>query len=142
MTSSRPHQKPRPNADHALTISALAAQCGISVHALRFYERSGILNPVSRDARGHRRYRPADVLWLAFVMRLKQTGMPLTQIRHYAALRAAGDATLAARLDLLQAHRQRLTAQIAALTANADALDSKIATYIELLDNPKPRKQP
>lgn len=119
--------------NNAISIGELARQSGLSTHALRFYEAQGILQPVGRTASGHRQYRHADVLWLAFVLRLKQTGMPLAEIRQYAALRAAGEETLEARLAMLKRHRERLAAEIEALSNCAGVLDEKISTYRAML---------
>lgn len=106
---------------------------GVSPHTLRYYEAEGILRPVSRGSNGHRRYRPEDLRWLEFVLRLKQTGMPLADIKAYAALRERGDETLQARLAMLQHHRQRLVTWIDELTSCADALDDKIRIYGEMI---------
>lgn len=122
-----------------LSIGELARQCGLSTHTLRYYESEGVLRPALRAPNGHRRYREEDVQWIAFVLRLKQTGMPLQEIRHYADLRAEGDRTLQERLALLSQHRERLAQQLAALSASADALDAKLALYhrqIEALQPP------
>ncbi len=120
-------------ANPLLSIGALAAQSGLSTHTLRYYEQAGVLKPAARAPNGHRRYRADDLAWLAFVMRLKDTGMPLVEIRHYAQLRAKGDATTAARLALLEAHRARLAARMAALAQSQAALDQKIGWYREVL---------
>lgn len=116
-----------------LSIGALAAQSGLSTHTLRYYEQAGVLQPAARAPNGHRRYRADDLAWLAFVMRLKDTGMPLAEIRRYAQLRAKGDPTLAARLALLEAHRAQLAARMAALAQSQAALDQKIGWYREVL---------
>lgn len=121
-----------------LSIGELARQCELSTHTLRYYESAGVLRPALRAANGHRRYREDDVQWLAFVLRLKQTGMPLQDIRHYAELRAQGDSTLGHRLAMLAQHRERLARQLLALSASADALDAKMDLYrahIEALQN-------
>jgi len=117
----------------AISIGTLSRLSGISAHTLRFYEKQGILKPVGRADNGHRRYRRQDLLWLAFVVRLKRTGMPLAQIREYADLRADGDDTLGARLAMLERHRERLAANIDELTACAGALEDKIATYRRMI---------
>jgi DNA-binding transcriptional MerR regulator len=116
-----------------LSIGALARRSGVSAHTLRYYEASGILLPVTRSPSGHRRYRSSDVAWLAFVLRLKATGMPLAQIQAYAALRAAGEGTNADRMAMLQLHRHRLATTIAELSTAAKLLDEKILTYQEAL---------
>ena len=112
-----------------LTIGDLSRLCGVSAHTLRFYEAEGILLPAARAPNGHRRYRQDDVRWLEFVLRLKVTGMPLAEIRAYAELRLRGDGTLAARLEMLKRHRERLARQIDMLTQSSRALDEKIDIY-------------
>jgi DNA-binding transcriptional MerR regulator len=102
---------------------------GLSAHTLRYYEKLGVLKPAERAASGHRQYRADAVAWLEFVLRLKVTGMPLTEIRQYAALRDRGDATLESRLNMLETHRLRLLSNIAELAENLDALDVKVKTY-------------
>lgn len=116
-----------------LSIGELSRLSGVSPHTLRFYESEGILKPAGRGANGHRRYRNDDVLWLEFVLRLKLTGMPLAEIREYSALRAEGDTTLQIRLSMLELHRKRLATMIEELSTCAEALDSKIHVYIEML---------
>jgi DNA-binding transcriptional MerR regulator len=46
----------------ALSIAEAAEASGLSVHTLRYYERTGLLEPVHRNGSGHRRYRAADEL--------------------------------------------------------------------------------
>jgi DNA-binding transcriptional MerR regulator len=128
-----------------LSIGDLAHQCGLSTHALRFYEAQGILQPARRAANGHRRYGIADVQWVAFVLRLKETGMPLADIRHYAELRTQGDRSLQARVELLHLHRDRLDRKMAELSDCAAALDTKMQTYRRLITastRPSQRKSP
>jgi DNA-binding transcriptional MerR regulator len=115
--------------NNTMSIGELAIASGLSTHTLRYYEKLGVLKPADRAASGHRQYRADAVAWLDFVLRLKITGMPLAEIRHYAELRTAGDATLQSRLTMLENHRQRLVNTIAALAENLTALDSKLQTY-------------
>lgn len=114
---------------NVITIGELARRSGLSATTIRFYEAAQVLRPAGRAPNGHRRYREEDVLWLEFVLRLKLTGMPLSEIRQYAALRAEGDPTLQQRLALLELHRQRLVAKMNELSDCAAALDTKIRTY-------------
>jgi DNA-binding transcriptional MerR regulator len=128
--------------DNFLSIGELSNLTGLTAHTLRFYESAGILLPIARGANGHRRYRSDDVLWLAFVLRLKRTGMPLAEIRQYAQLRTDGETSLSARLAMLELHRERLAAKMAELSDCADALDDKIRTYRKMIATAKaPRKR-
>lgn len=116
-----------------LSISELARASGVSTHTLRYYEAQGILRPAARTPAGHRRYARDDVAWLAFVLRLKETGMPLADIAQYALLRAQGETTLSSRLSMLERHRQRLQLTLHALMTSAQALDDKIRTYEQMI---------
>jgi len=112
-----------------LTIGQVAELIGVSTHTLRYYEQAGLLRAISRTAAGHRLYAPADLDWLAFVMRLKATGMPIAQMQQFAALRAEGESTFGARRRLLVAHRDAVRVHIAELQASLDAIGDKIAYY-------------
>ena len=76
--------------EHAMTIAEAAEASGLSVHTLRYYERTGLLEPVSRNGSGHRRYRAADLERIAFLTKLRATGMPIRDVRRYAELLNAG----------------------------------------------------
>ncbi|RQR28456.1 MerR family transcriptional regulator [Burkholderia sp. Bp9143] len=119
----------RSSAAGPLTIGQVAELTGVSTHTLRYYEQAGLLRAISRTAAGHRLYAPADLDWLAFVMRLKATGMPIAQMQQFAALRAQGESTFGARRRLLAAHRDAVRAHIAELRASLDAIGDKIAYY-------------
>lgn len=88
--------------EKAFTIQEVVARTGLSVHALRYYERAGLLPPVDRAASGHRRYTADDLNWITFLLRLRATGMSIRQMRAYADLRRQGSATASARLALLE----------------------------------------
>ncbi|MEB2605090.1 MerR family transcriptional regulator [Burkholderia cenocepacia] len=119
----------QPSAAGPLTIGQVAELTGVSTHTLRYYEQAGLLRAISRTAAGHRLYAPADLDWLAFVMRLKATGMPIAQMQAFAVLREQGESTFGARRDLLVAHRDAARAHIAELQASLDAIGDKIAYY-------------
>jgi DNA-binding transcriptional MerR regulator len=101
-------------AEPALTIAEAAEVTGLSAHTLRYYERAGLLEPVGRNRSGHRRYRKAHLERITFLQRLRATGMPIREVRRYAELMQAGEATNAARLALLEAHRDDVLAELEA----------------------------
>ena len=115
--------------DAHLTVAQMSAATGVSAHTLRYYERAELIRPVARNAGNQRRYLAADIDWVRFLLRLRETGMPIAQMRDYARLRALGPATTAARLGLLETHREALRVQIARLRAHERALAEKTATY-------------
>ncbi|MEV4440973.1 MerR family transcriptional regulator [Streptomyces sp. NPDC049577] len=119
-----------------MSIGQVAARTGLSVHALRFYEREGILlaDPVRRDAGGRRVYTEDDVGWLNLCVVLRASGMPLPAIRRYTELARAGAGNEPERLALLREHEARVSEQMAALTRCLDLIRYKVAVYEDLVD--------
>jgi DNA-binding transcriptional MerR regulator len=97
------------------------------------YEKAGLIDRVWCNTGNQRRYAASDVAWLEFLLRLRETGMPIADMQRFAQLQAAGDATLADRLAILREHRRGLDERIRALQQNAHALDEKIDTYVGML---------
>lgn len=119
--------------DKSLSIADAAEHLGVSAHALRYYERDGLLlRPVERSSSGHRRYSARDLDWLRLITRLRATGMPIREVRAYAALVRGGGGNESARLALLRAHRERVLAQLAEVQDNLSAIDYKIGIYEDL----------
>ncbi|WP_341675522.1 MerR family transcriptional regulator [Niveibacterium sp. SC-1] len=117
-----------------LTIQAVAARTGLSAHTLRYYERIGLIDGPVRNSGGHRVYRDDDLIWIAFLVRLRSTGMPIRQMQAYAALRREGDTldSVSGRKALMREHTLALEAELAALQENLAVLRDKIAHYDSL----------
>ena len=61
-----------PDVVSGLSIGQVAERTGLSVHALRFYEREALLaNPVARGPERRRVYREQDVEWLRICTNLR-----------------------------------------------------------------------
>ena len=84
------------------SIQQVAELTGLSIDTLRYYERIGLLEKVGRAPSGHRRYRQRDIDWIGLLINLRETGMPLSEMLHFAQLRRQGDATAPERLLLLE----------------------------------------
>jgi DNA-binding transcriptional MerR regulator len=113
-----------------LTIAEAAEQTGLTTHTLRYYERDGLmLVSPERSTSGHRRYSEGDLTWIQLITRLRSTGMPIRDVRRYAALVRAGDGNESERLALLKAHRERVETQLAEVTGHLRAIDHKIGIY-------------
>ena len=63
-----------------LQIGALAERTGLSVSAVRFYEKEGLITPM-RSAGNQRRYLRADIRRLSFIRVAQQLGLSLEEIR-------------------------------------------------------------
>jgi DNA-binding transcriptional MerR regulator len=112
----------------ALTIQQAAAHTGLSVHTLRYYERNGLLAPVTRAANGHRRYLAADLVHIEFLNRLRMTGMPIRQMQQFVTLLREKPEAIADRCAILQAHEQAVIDRIQQLSFNLTVIQQKITT--------------
>jgi len=98
---------------------AFARITGVTVKALRHYERLGLLTPRRSPGR-YRRYVAGDVRQLERILALKSLDLPLKTI--HALLQNGGGVALGAHRERLEARRARLDRAIAALAAiEADA---------------------
>lgn len=113
-----------------MNVREFSAATGLSPHTVRFYDRLGLFQ-VARAANGHRVFAEKDVEWAAFIKRLKDTDMPLEQIRRYAALRSQGRTTIPPRMRLLEAHAAELERDIALKQEHLRRLRQKLASYAE-----------
>jgi DNA-binding transcriptional MerR regulator len=125
MDSSPPYLAP-------VSIAQVALRTGLSAHTLRYYERIGLIAAVPRAPGGQRRYAAADMGWLAFLLRLRETGMSIQGMQAFARLRSQGDASVGERREMLEAHLAALKLQMNALAQSADALAQKISHYADV----------
>jgi len=110
-----------------VTIAEAARRTGVSVHALRYYERAGlVVSPVDRTSGGRRRYRELDLKWIVICTKLRATGMPIRGIRRYAELVAAGPGNEGERLALLEDHRADVLAKLVEMRESLKIIDHKI----------------
>ncbi|MFF0161585.1 MerR family transcriptional regulator [Streptomyces sp. NPDC005263] len=88
-------------------IGGMARDSGLSVSALRFYDRAGVLIPAWVDpVSGYRWYEGEQVDEARLLARLRRAGMPLADIRLVLAGWSSADTDLV--LKLLEAHLRRL----------------------------------
>ncbi|MFJ7755111.1 MerR family transcriptional regulator [Peribacillus muralis] len=110
------------------SISEVGQMLGISPHALRYYEKEEIITP-ERNAQGVRQYTDSQLKWMEFVKKLRETQMPIEQIKKYTQLFKEGDHTSIDRLNLLEKHRRTIESQIETLKTTEAMLDKKITAY-------------
>lgn len=115
--------------ESSLTIQEVAKRTGLTAYTLRYYERIGLVAPIARASAGQRRYAASDMDWLAFLIRLRATDMPIRRMQEFARLRSEGNRTVGERRQMLEAHLLVVLEQISALQQSAQVLTAKIALY-------------
>jgi len=112
-----------------MNIREFAEHTGLTAHTLRYYERVGLMGSIGRESNGHRVYGPQDAQWVSFLHHLRETGMSIRELQRYCALREQGDASLAARLALLERHAERVAAQLREQHEHLARLRETVAAY-------------
>ena len=72
-----------------LKIGDVARQAELSIDAVRFYEREGLLGRVKRSSAGQRQYDDDTVRRLAFVRRATALGFSLAEVKSLLTLRVS-----------------------------------------------------
>lgn len=72
-----------------LQIGEVATQTGLSIDAIRFYEREGLLRMAARSNGGFRLFSKSDVDELSFIHRAQELGFSLQEIRELIGLKNA-----------------------------------------------------
>ena len=120
-----------------MTIREVSEKYGISQDTLRYYERIGMIPEVTRTASGIRNYQPEDLGWVELALCMRGAGLPVEALIEYVKLCQKGDATIPARLQLLQEQKVHLKEQKQQLEAAMDKLDYKISRYEEAVKTGK-----
>lgn len=111
----------------SFTIGQLAAEGGVGVETIRYYQRRGLLNvPHSADSSAYgrkvRRYGPDDFKRLTFIRSAQAAGFTLSQIEELISLDSTDDRARARTIAQDRIHA--LDQQIAQLQASREALQS------------------
>ncbi|AUZ28720.1 MerR family transcriptional regulator [Bacillus subtilis] len=114
------------------TIQQISNITKLSVHTLRYYEKIGLLREVRRDANGYRKYTESDISWINFLIRLRITGMSMTDMKRFSDLRSQGESTVNQRLQLLKLHQKNVLEEMDGLRNNLMKIEEKIDYYKSL----------
>ena len=114
-----------------MRIAEAAAESGLSVDTIRYYEKSGIVPVISRGPDRQRRFTPENVDWLTLLYWLRETGMTMKVMHHFATLYSQGDETIPERKQVLLRHSEHLKKKRADLDRCEQLLAYKLTIYDE-----------
>lgn len=113
--------------DETFTITDLAAEFGVTPRAIRFYEGEGLIEPMRQGQ--NRVYSRRDRARLAWILRGKNVGFSLAEIKEILDLYHAGDGRVRQRERTLELCRR----QIGVLTNQRNDIDATIAELQEFV---------
>lgn len=112
-----------------MTIKETSEKYGISQYTLRYYEKIGMIPPVTRTSGRIRDYKRKDLEWVELVLCMRQAGLPVKTMVEYLKLEQQGNSTFLERLQLLVTQQQNLLEQKKNIDATLDRLNYKISRY-------------
>jgi MerR family transcriptional regulator, aldehyde-responsive regulator len=120
-----------------VTIKEVSQKYNISSDTLRYYERVGMIPPVTRTAGGIRDYGESDLGWVELALCMRGAGLPVEAMIEYVKLCQQGDSTIEARMLLLKEQMETLLEQKAQIESTIKRLDFKISRYEEAVKTGK-----
>ena len=116
-----------------MNIKKVSDLTGVSADTIRYYERIGLIPPVTRNQSGIRDFTEREIGLLEFVRCFRKAGVSVEALIDYVALLEEGEGTEEARLAILKEQAEKLDARLAELQAARERLAYKIDNYQELI---------
>ena len=114
-----------------MNIKQAAEMFNLTVDTLRYYERVGIIPPVSRNSSGYRDYKTKDLNWVYLVKNLRNAGLSIESLIEFSTL-----AQLRDKQNLENAQKHILKEQLVELDKKLEEMQQtrellvyKIETY-------------
>lgn len=135
-----------------MLIGELAKKADVSIDTIRYYEREGLIDPVSLRESGYREFDKSAIEALRFIVRAKDLGFSLKEIRNLLALKNNPDTTcgeiralaesklsgVMAKIKTLQAMKKDLTGLLSQCTDHAASVNA--CPIVDSLDRKEKQK--
>ena len=110
-------------------IGVVAKQLGISTRTIRYYEEIGLLGDAGRCVGGTRKYTESEILRLKFILKLKNLGIKLSEMKelavNYDLNNQEQSFLLPHLLEMLDFHKEKINKK----TSRLEALYKDISDY-------------
>lgn len=111
------------------TIGEMAKIVNVPPSTLRYYDKEGLLPFVERTEGGIRMFKESDYEGLCIINCLKNSGMPLKNIKNFMQMVSQGDASIESRLELIEKQRIRVLQDLEKIQQLLKILDYKVWYY-------------
>ncbi len=118
-----------------MNIKKVSDKTGFTSHTLRYYEKEGVLQEVTRNTSGHRSFSKKDIDILNFIKCLKLTDMPIKELKEITKLWYEGKDNIPQRIEILKSHRDATLEKVDALNKTLNHIEEKILYYQTYLKN-------
>lgn len=114
------------------TIKQAGELTNLSPSTLRYYDKEGLLPILKRTPSGIRVFDDTDISWISLICCLKNSGMPIEEIKSFMSLCLQGKNACEERKKALEKHRESILSQIQTLENSLSIIKYKIDNYKEI----------
>ena len=116
------------------SIGDVAKKFNLSASTLRYYDKEGLFPNLERSESGIRSFSDIDLGSLQIIECLKNTGMPIKDIKVFIDWCGQGDSTLSERYELFIGRKKIIDEQIESLQKTLEVIDYKCWYYQTALE--------
>lgn len=125
--------------DVMYTIKEVSEMMGISIFTLRYYDNEGLFPMLSRQNK-RRFFSENDIQLLSILQCLREIGMSIAEMRHYASLVNGGDPTGELRLKIIEEQQVKAREELKRMKERIKTIDKKQKYYQAFVRGDDPRK--
>ncbi len=114
---------------NSLKVGQVAAEVGVGVQTLHYYERLGLLPKPNRSAANYRLYSPESVHRVRFIKKAQAIGLTLTETKQILDLKDHGREPCRKVAELGEKHLQEIDARLTQLRAYRRVLAQSVSTW-------------
>lgn len=112
-----------------LLIGEVAAQFGLTVPTIRYYDQEGLIPNLQKNESGQRVFTAENIDALQIIECLKDSGMAIKDIKQFMQWVSEGDETLYNRRDMFVRLRAQMQEKMNRLQQTMHVLDYKVGYY-------------
>jgi DNA-binding transcriptional MerR regulator len=114
------------------TIKQVAEKTNLSIYAIRYYDKEGLLPLIKRSETGIRKFTDNDIEWIKLICCLKNSGMSIENIKEFMQCCLKGKEGANERKSMLEEHKKNIENQIEQLNKSMQIVNYKIDHYKEI----------
>ncbi len=116
------------------TVKQVSNMTGIPTSTLRYYDKEGLLPFLTRKESGYRIFKESDITMLQVIECLKDTGMPIQDIKKFSQYTLEGDQSLEERLAIFKERQKAVIKQMEELQKALDVINHKVSYYEKAIE--------
>lgn len=116
-----------------MNISEVAEKFDMTPATIRYYEKQGLIPPITRNSVGVRDFQEEDISWVEFIKCMRDSGLSIDSLARYSELFQQGDATLIERKKILIDEYQKLLEKQKLINGTVARLETKLENYDQMI---------